>query len=138
LFGPAVLAPELSSPFAEDATAIRRDGLGFFLVSIHPNGRIGVIDIWVSTRDRTLDLWSTPVDLGPTANYPGYTAGRPPLSSDGTTLYVYSDRPGGFRGGLTSTSLHAASSRTTRRTKKNPVIDASPRAILITLAQNEA
>ena len=41
-------------------------------------------------------------------------------------------------GGLTSTSLHAASSRTTRRTKKNSVINAGPRAILITLAQNEA
>jgi len=28
--------------------------------------------------------------------YPGYTTGRPSLSSDGTTLYFYSDRPGGF------------------------------------------
>ena len=55
-------------------------------------------DIWVSTRDRTLDPWSTPVNLGPTVNYPGYTTGRPSLSSDGTTLYLYSDRPGGFGG----------------------------------------
>ena len=55
-------------------------------------------DIWVSTRDRTLDPWSTPVNLGPTVNYPGYTTGRPSLSSDGTTLYLYSDRPGGFEG----------------------------------------
>jgi Tol biopolymer transport system component len=53
-------------------------------------------DIWVSTRDSTLDPWSTPVNLGPTVNYPGYTTGRPSLSSEGTSLYFYSDRPGGF------------------------------------------
>ena len=52
----------------------------------------------MSTRDRTRDPWSTPVNLGPTVNYPGYTTGRPSLSSDGTTLYLYSDRPGGFEG----------------------------------------
>jgi Tol biopolymer transport system component len=57
-----------------------------------------VLDIWVSTRDSTLDLWSTPVNLGPTVNYPGYVTGAPALSWDGTTLYFYSDRPGGFGG----------------------------------------
>ena len=95
-FGPPVLVPELSSPFTDNTTDIRRDGLEFFLASTRPNGRIGVVDIWVSTRDSTLDPWSTPVNLGPTVNYPGYTTGRPSLSSDGTTLYFYSDRPGGF------------------------------------------
>ena len=68
------------------------------MVSNRPNGRIGVRDIWVSTRDSTLDPWSTPVNLGPTVNYPSYTTGRPALSWDGTTLYFYSDRPGGFGG----------------------------------------
>jgi hypothetical protein len=97
-FGPPVLVTELSSPFQENTTDIRRDGLEFFLVSSRPNGLIGVADIWVSTRDSTLDPWSTPVNLGPTVNYPGYTTGRPALSSDGTTLYFYSDRPGGLGG----------------------------------------
>ena len=97
-FGPPVLVTELSSPFQENTTDIRRDGLEFFLVSSRPNGLIGKNDIWVSTRDRTRDPWSTPVNLGPTVNYPGYTTGRPSLSSDGTTLYLYSDRPGGFGG----------------------------------------
>jgi Tol biopolymer transport system component len=45
-------------------------------------------------RENTLDLWSTPVNLGPTVNYPGYVTGAPALSWDGTTLYFYSDRPG--------------------------------------------
>jgi len=97
-FGPPVLVPELSSPFQDNTTDIRRDGLEFFLVSNRPNGRIGVRDVWVSTRDSTLEPWSTPVNLGPTVNYPGYTTGRPSLSRDGTTLYLYSDRPGGFGG----------------------------------------
>jgi hypothetical protein len=99
-FAPPVLVPELNSPVQENTTDIRRDGLEFFLVSSRPspNGRNGLPEIWVSTRDSTLDPWSTPVNLGPTVNYPGYTTGRPSLSSDGTTLYLYSDRPGGFGG----------------------------------------
>ena len=97
-FGPAVLVPELSSQKNDTRTAIRRDGLEFFLSSDRPNGRIGVNDIWVSTRDSTLDPWSTPVNLGPTVNYPGYVTGAPALSWDGTTLYLYSTRPGGFGG----------------------------------------
>jgi WD40-like Beta Propeller Repeat len=97
-FGPAVIVPELSSLKNDTRTAIRRDGLEFFLASTRPNGRIGVNDIWVSTRDSTLDPWSTPVNLGPTVNYPSYVTGAPALSWDGTTLYFYSDRPGGFGG----------------------------------------
>jgi len=95
-FGPAVLVPELSSPKEETRTAIRRDGLEFFLSSSRPNGLIGKNDIWVSTRGNTLDPWSTPVNLGSTVNYPGSVTGAPALSWDGTTLYFYSDRPGGF------------------------------------------
>jgi len=97
-FGPAVLVPELSSLYEETRTAIRRDGLEFFLTSTRPNGRIGKNDIWVSTRESTLEPWSTPVNLGPTVNSPDYVTGAPALSWDGTTLYFYSDRPGGFGG----------------------------------------
>jgi hypothetical protein len=95
-FGPAVLVPELSSTSNETLTAIRRDGLEFFLASTRPNGLIGVNDIWASTRESTLDPWSTPVNLGPTVNFPGYITGAPALSRDGKTLYCYSTRPGGF------------------------------------------
>jgi hypothetical protein len=88
-FGPAVLVPELSSRYEERHTAIRRDGLEFFLGSSRPDGRIGLEDIWVSTRDNsTLDPWSTPVNLGSTVNYPGYVTGAPALSCDGTTTLL--------------------------------------------------
>jgi hypothetical protein len=97
-FGPPVLVPELSSPYDDTRTAIRRDGLEFFLTSKRPNGRIGVNDIWVSTRDSTRDPWSMPVNLGPTVNYAGFATGAPALSWDGTTLYCWSNRPGGFGG----------------------------------------
>ena len=97
-FSPAVLVPELNSLYEETRTAIRRHGLEFFLSSSRPNGLIGKNDIWVSTRDSTLEPWSTPVNLGPAVNYPGYVTGAPALSWDGTTLYFYSTRPGGSGG----------------------------------------
>jgi hypothetical protein len=93
LFGPAVLVPELSSAYDDTRTSIRRDGLEFFLRSTRPEGRIGVEDIFVSTRGSTVDPWSTPVSLGPTVNYPGYKTASPNLSWDGTTLYFSSTRP---------------------------------------------
>jgi len=62
-FGPPVLVQELSSPFRDTRTAIRRDGLEIFLSSGRPGG-VGNEDLWVSTRASTLDPWSTPVNLG--------------------------------------------------------------------------
>jgi len=95
-FGPGVLVTELSSQSSDNRTAIRRDGLEVFVSSNRGYGLSGVKDIWVSTRDSTLEPWSTPVNLGPTVNYPGYGTGTPALSWDGTALYFTSDRPGGF------------------------------------------
>lgn len=93
-FGPGVLVPELSSPFRDTRTAIRRDGLEVFVTSNRPGG-VGGIDLWVSTRDSTEDPWSLPVNLGPVVNSTA-TDGGPALSRDGTTLYFNSDRQGGF------------------------------------------
>ena len=95
-FGPAVLVPELSSPFRDTRTAIRRDGLEIFITSARPGG-VGpepTLDLWVSTRTETADPWSIPVDLGPVVNSTTNDGG-PSLSRDGTTLYFNSDRPGG-------------------------------------------
>ena len=110
-FGPAVLVPELSGPFRDTRTAIRRDGLEIFLSS-DSQGRLGgngSQDLWVSTRPTTLDPWSTPVNLGPTVNSTAFD-GAPALSFDGTTLYFYSTRPGGFGNNdlwvTTRTKLH--------------------------------
>jgi len=95
-FGPPVLVPELSSPYRDTRTAIRRDGLEMFITSNRPGGS-GKIDLWVSTRETNLDPWSTPVNLGPTINTADDDGG-PALSCDGTTLYFYSTRPGGSGG----------------------------------------
>jgi Tol biopolymer transport system component len=92
-FGPAVLVPELSSPFNELLPGIRRDGLEIFLDSGRP-GTLGPRDIWVSTRASTSDSWSPPVNLAAVNS----TAGdqRAALSFDGTALYVASNRLGSF------------------------------------------
>ncbi len=92
-FGPAELVAELSSPFSDQASAIRRDGLEFFLASDRP-GTVGQLDLWVSTRTSTSDPWSPPVNLGSTVNHAFIDAGTE-LSFDGTALYFHSaNRPG--------------------------------------------
>ena len=95
-FGPGVNVSKLNSSFNDDRIAIRRDGLEIF-VSTNRLGGVGGQDIWVATRATTLDPWSPPVPLGPVVNSP-YDDGSPALSFDGTELYFYSDRPGGFGG----------------------------------------
>jgi len=104
-FGPAVLVAELSSPFDDQGPAIRRDGLEIFLGSNRP-GSIPpppglpsqAVDLWVSTRTRTSDPWSTPVNLGPIVNSVFSDAG-PALSRDGTELYFQSPFRSGNVGG---------------------------------------
>src|SRR5712692_5327903 len=85
-----------NSLFRDTRVAIRRDGLEIFLSTDRPGG-VGSEDIWVSTRATTLDPWSPPVPLGPVVNSP-YVNSGPALSFDGTELYFYSNRPGGFGG----------------------------------------
>ena len=93
-WGTPVLVPELSSPYRDTRTTIRRDGLEMILSSGRPGGS-GSEDLWVSTRSSTLDPWGTPVNLGPVVNSAAFD-GAPALSFDGTTLYFFSERPGGF------------------------------------------
>jgi hypothetical protein len=95
-FGPAVLVSELSSQAMDGRTAIRRDGLEMLISSNRP-GSLGSNDIWVSTRKCTLNTWSIPVNLGPPIDS-GFSEGGAALSCDGTTMYFYSTRPGGFGG----------------------------------------
>jgi len=98
-FGAASLVAELSAPGnantgRDTRTAIRHDGLEIFFTSNRPGG-IGSGDLWVSTRATTLDAWSVPVNVGPSVNT-SFFDGAPALSSDGETLFFYSNRPGGF------------------------------------------
>ncbi|HEV8509353.1 MAG TPA: hypothetical protein VGQ48_02765 [Gemmatimonadales bacterium] len=95
-FGPPVLVPELTSPFRDTRTTIRRDGLEIILSTGRPGG-VGDEDLWVATRATTRDPWSAPIPLGAVVNSTAFD-GAPALSFDGTTLYFFSNRPGGFGG----------------------------------------
>src|SRR5437870_4557587 len=96
-WGPGVDVTELNGPYRDTRTAIRRDGLEMFISSDATGrpGGVGGQDLWVATRATTADPWSTPVNLGPTVNSTAFD-GAPALSFDGTTLYFFSARPGGY------------------------------------------
>ena len=95
-FAPAVLVPELSTPFEDEQPTIRRDGLEIFFASNRPGSSSTTpTDIWESTRASTSDPWSEPRNLGPVINTPGLEA-RPALSFDATRLYFFSSGHGGF------------------------------------------
>src|SRR5207244_10322919 len=97
-FGAAVLIRELSSSSSDGRPAIRGDGLEIFLTSSRPGGLGSGRNIWVSTRPSTLDRWSTPVNLGTPIDMAGFDAAGPALSSDGNTMFFWSERADGFGG----------------------------------------
>jgi WD40-like Beta Propeller Repeat len=97
-FGPAAPVTELNVPGGptngrDTRTAIRHDAREILITSNRPGGQ-GGNDLWVSTRASTSEPWSAPVNLGPVVNG-RFLDGAPALSSDGQTLFFYSDRPGG-------------------------------------------
>ena len=97
LFGAPTNVVELNSPFRDTRTAIRHDGREMIMTSGRPPASNASADLWVSTRDTTLDPWSAPVNLGDTVNTAWFD-GAPALSWDGRTLLFYSNRPGGIGG----------------------------------------
>jgi len=95
-FGPGELVPELCSIGRDTRTSISRNGLEIFITSNRPGG-LGGLDVWVSTRGSTSESWSAPVNVGAPVNSTD-NDGAPALSFDGTALYFYSLRPGGYGG----------------------------------------
>ena len=93
-FGPAAIVSELSSPRRDRVLSIRRDGLELFLASDRPGPLPEPFDLWVATRHRTSEPWSTPVNLGPVINTSADEGGAS-LSFDGRSLYFTSSRPDG-------------------------------------------
>ncbi len=88
-FGATAPVVELNSSFIDRGPTIRRDGLEIIFPSNRPGSIQGYEDLWVSTRAKTSDPWSTPVNLGSTVNSMFIDSG-PELSFDGTTLYFNS------------------------------------------------
>ena len=95
-FGPATLVPELSGAQSDSYPSVFRNGLEIFFASDRI-GTLGGNDLWVSVRQNVFDLWSAPVDLGPTVNSVSNDQ-APAISSDGKALFFASDRPGGYGG----------------------------------------
>ena len=90
-FGPPKPVVELNSEKREFHPCLRKDGLEIFFVRGQPGFGI---DLWVATRETTLDPWSTPVNLT-LLNSTAYEY-HPTLSWDGTTLIFGSQRLGMF------------------------------------------
>jgi len=96
-FGPAVLVTELSSPLNENDPSIRHDGLEILFQSNRTGSFGAALDLWVATRESTLDPWSIPVNLGAMINTTAAEQNAY-LSSDAKTLFFSSDGPGGSGG----------------------------------------
>jgi len=97
----------LRTPNSSDADFcpdISLDGLVLFFSSTRPcvGGGTGPYRLWVTTRKSILDPFPSPQVLPAHVNGGGSTwfsgCYDPSLSSDGSTLYFMSDRPGGFGG----------------------------------------
>src|SRR5262249_2887534 len=91
-----VVVTELNSIYVQGRPAIRRtDGLEMIISRAGDPAGFGGTDMYYSTRPCLSSPWSTPVNLGPTINTP-YNDGGQSLDFSGTTLFFFSDRPGGF------------------------------------------
>ena len=91
------LGPTVNSAASDGAPSISTEGLVLFF-SDHPNprpGGNGSTDIWMMRRPTTSDPWGEPINLGPTVNSSSNDQG-PNISSDGSTLYFFSRRSGGY------------------------------------------
>jgi hypothetical protein len=96
-FGPPKPVVELNSDKRDFHPFLRKDGLEIFFV----RGRPGYgPDLWVATRETTLDPWSMPVNLT-SLNSTAYEY-HPALSWDGTTLFFSSERLGTNEHGINS------------------------------------
>ncbi len=94
---PINLGSSVNSPSHDGSPWISRDGYTLFFTSNRPGGS-GGFDIWATMRPRLDAPWSDPVNLGPSVNSSS-TDYYPTVSSDGLSLYFYSDRQGGEGGG---------------------------------------
>ncbi len=84
--------PPVNTPYADHCLLFSADGNEAFWTSTRPGG-YGGNDIWTS---RLVDgKWTAPENLGPNVNSPA-SEHSPTPAPDGRSLYVTSDRSGGF------------------------------------------
>jgi WD40-like Beta Propeller Repeat len=88
---PVNLGPTVNTPDFEVCPSITKSGLSLYFGSNRPNG-FGGVDIYVSQRASTNDVWGPPQNLGPTVNSP-VTDNCPFVTPDGHTL-IFLRNPG--------------------------------------------
>ena len=93
---PINLGPAINTSYVDIRPDISADGLTLFFSSDRPGG-YGEDDLWETTRATQDDPWEPPVNLGHIVNG-SYRDGSPSISADGLTLFIQSDRPGGYGG----------------------------------------
>ncbi len=91
---PINLGPPINGAFRDQGPFISSDGLLLLLSTDRPGG-YGSWDLWMTRRTTTSDAWAEPVNLGPKINT-SYLDGWPCLFPDGSTLYISSQRSGGY------------------------------------------
>ena len=89
------LGKPINTPGDEGAHCISPDGRYMYFTICGKYDGYGSCDIYLSERNG--DSWSEPVNLGNIVNARGWDS-QPSISSDGSTLYFVSKRPGGFGG----------------------------------------
>jgi hypothetical protein len=91
-FGTATAVTELNDATANDIQPnARADGLEI-VFSSNRSGTLGAQDVWIATRRSVGDLWSAPLNVGPTVNT-GAAETRPSLSRNGNQL-LFGRAPG--------------------------------------------
>ncbi|MCP4261493.1 MAG: hypothetical protein GY774_28925 [Planctomycetes bacterium] len=90
---PVNLGPAVNSSGIDASPDISLDGLIMFFNSGRSGG-VGGSDIWMTKRITRNTEWETAINLGSVVNASGFDA-QPNISSDGSTLYFSSERPGG-------------------------------------------
>lgn len=85
-------APPVNTIYKDHCFFLSADGNEAFWTSTRPGG-LGGNDIWTSRR--VDGVWTAPENLGPNVNGPA-SEHHSILSPDGHSLYVTSNRPGGF------------------------------------------
>jgi Tol biopolymer transport system component len=91
----------INTPKTGVGPSLSSDGLSLFLASPWPKDPfLNDWDLYVATRPTRDDVWSEPVNLGPTVNGVNSTSLNfcPNISADGLLLVFSSDRAGGSGG----------------------------------------
>ncbi len=88
------LGSVVNSSSQDNSPSISADGLSLYFSS-NRSGTEGNMDLYVSTRETTVDDWGAPSNLGPIVNSSNADY-MSHISADGLLLYFSSERPGGL------------------------------------------